>query len=168
MELLHPIRMPRSSMLIEERLGDKVELAARKLLQRMTDSSDRSFVLILLDADDDLACQIGPRLASYAMQRRADIESACVVAVREYETWFAASAESLRDAGYLLNPLISEQPEVDRMAKGWLKKCFHGSYSETADQPKLTAWLDLQLARRRSPSFDKLRRVLESLDVEPG
>lgn len=37
------------------------------------------------------------------------------------------------------------------------------SYAATIDQPTLTAALDLERARRRSPSFDKLTRSLRPL-----
>lgn len=166
LDVLHPIRMPRSNMLVPGRLREKVELGARKLKQR-ANAGDRVFLLVVVDGDDLLGCELGPRLMADVTAQRADIASACVVAVREYETWFAASAESLRDSGYLRDPSVSERPEHDRMAKGWLKKHFHGHYSETADQPKLTARMDLALARRRSPSFDKLCRVFEALVIAP-
>jgi hypothetical protein len=88
---------------------------------------------------------------------------ACVLANVEYETWFAAAAESLTK--YLDLPAgftASESPEDARHGKAWVKHYFRGTkYSETQDQPGMTAAMDLALCRRRSPSFDKLCRELE-------
>ena len=44
----------------------------------------------------------------------------------------------------------------------WVADRFKGHYSETVDQPALTAKMDLDLCRERSPSFDKLCRELGS------
>jgi predicted ATPase len=47
------------------------------------------------------------------------------------------------------------QTSLDHAIKSRVK------YSETIDQPAMTADMDLSLCRRRSPSFDKLCRELE-------
>ena len=39
----------------------------------------------------------------------------------------------------------------------------NGPYSPTADQTALTARFDMMLARRRSPSFDKMWRAVRAL-----
>jgi hypothetical protein len=120
-------------------------------------------ILILFDADKECPRDIGPSTTALATTARKDKNIACVVANVEFETWFVAGAESLvefldlsRDA----DP--PSDPETARHGKGWVEKRFKGvKYSETVDQPKLTAKLDLQLTRRRSPSFDKLCREVE-------
>jgi hypothetical protein len=54
-------------------------------------------------------------------------------------------------------------PEQQRCGKGWIEHRFKGpKYSETVDQPRLTAAMDLHLCRQHSPSFDKLCRELEA------
>jgi len=56
----------------------------------------------------------------------------------------------------------ADDPEAIRGAKEWLRdrhSC--ARYSETVDQPALTAIFDIQLARKRSPSFDKFYREVE-------
>jgi hypothetical protein len=87
----------------------------------------------------------------------------CVLAIVEYETWFVAAADSLRD--FLDIPhtdTVPEAPEPRRSGKSWIERRFRGTkYSETVDQPKMTAAMDLPLCRQRSPSFDKLCRELE-------
>lgn len=162
LDVLKPIRQPRSNLVLPQRLHSYVELAARKLAQVPT-NGQRS-ILLLLDADDDLPCVLGPKLLSDVHEVRRDIDISCVVANLEYETWFAASAESLIAAGYVHeDAVISAQPEVDRQRKGWIKRHIRkGTYSETADQARLSAAIDVALARHRSPSFDKLCRELLS------
>jgi hypothetical protein len=91
------------------------------------------------------------------------VDVICVVANIEYETWFVAAAESLCD---FLNESIavdiSNDPETQRQGKGWIERHFSGvKYSETQDQPAMTAKMDLAICRKRSPSFDKLCRELE-------
>lgn len=169
--VLKPIRKPRSSLVIEERTRNYVEFAARKLAQQP--SSPHKVILILLDADTDLPCQLGPKLVGWATTSRSDLRCMCVVANREYETWFAASAESLIERGLIKSDArIVEHPETDHVGKAWVKRWIaKGTYSETTDQAKLSAALDIALARRRAPSFDKLCRELESLareSVAPG
>ncbi len=120
-------------------------------------------VLVLLDADDDLPCVLGPRLLTQARARRKDRDISVVVATREYEAWFLAAAESLRGHRALPMDLASPaHPEGIRDAKGWLDERMPGGYSETLDQPALTAMFDLALARR-SDSFDKLFREVGRL-----
>lgn len=49
-----------------------------------------------------------------------------------------------------------------RCRKAWIEKRIKApKYSETVDQPAMTAAMDLKLCRSRSPSFDKLCRELE-------
>jgi hypothetical protein len=84
------------------------------------------------------------------------------VANVEYETWFVAAAESL--GKYLqLRPAesVPDAPEDQRCGKKWVETRFRGpKYSETQDQPAMTAAMDFSQARSRSPSFDKLCREL--------
>lgn len=164
LEILSPWRMPRTRMPSEEHLSKVVRNCALKLSQRATDGVQR-LILILADADDDLPCQLGPDLARIATKTRSDIDSTCVIANRMYETWFAASTESLVAQGYLRDDAsISEDPESEGIGKTWIKRYFNGSYKETIDQAKLTHALDLGVCRRRAPSFDKLCRELERMD----
>ena len=109
-----------------------VGLAYEKL-QLMPFPDDPALVLILIDADDDKPCELGPKLLRAAQVSHSHIRVACVVANVEYETWFVAAAESLADflelsAGF---PGVSD-PEGSRLKKGWVDERFRdGSYSET-------------------------------------
>jgi hypothetical protein len=88
---------------------------------------------------------------------RAEVPTLIVIAKNEYEAWFLAAAESLRGQRRLADDIESPRdPEAIRGAKEWLRERMPARtcYSETVDQPALTAIFDLQAARR-SPSFDR-------------
>jgi hypothetical protein len=158
LEIPKPIRVPRSSLVIQEELERYVELAARQV-----ESTDG--ILLLIDADDDIGCVLGPRLLGISTAKRSDRQHSVVIAAREYEAWFLAAAVSLRGKrGLALDLEPPEDPEAIRDAKGWLSR--HNvegrSYKETLDQPALTAALDIDAALRTS-SFDKLYRDVARL-----
>jgi hypothetical protein len=163
LEIPKPIRKPRSSLVIQEELERYVELAARQV-----ESTDG--ILILIDADDDTACVLGPRLLEISTAKRSDRQHSVVIAAREYEAWFLAAAASIRGKrGLALDLEPPENPESIRDAKGWLSR--HNiegrSYKETLDQPALTAVFDIDAALRAS-SFEKLYRDVSRLLTESG
>ena len=162
-EVLQPIRQPKGKLVKkDETLKKAVNLAVGKL-NNSGFPDVRELILVLVDANGDPPCELGPQLLQEAQRHRADKDIACVIANVEYETWFVASAESLSE--FLKLPSgddIPRDPEANRQGKGWIKRHFkHHRYSETVDQPTLTAKMDLLTARQRSPSFDKLCRELE-------
>ncbi len=161
-----PIRVPRATLLRKNsrELERTVEFAARKV--RPTGA-----VLLLLDADDDCPKHLAPRLVRRIRAVVSDVPVGIVLAKREYEAWFLAAAESIRGRRGLPGDLESpENPESIRDAKGWLATRMEStrSYSETTDQPALTALFDLEQAAGRSPSFDKLVRELRRICPTPS
>ncbi len=161
-DVLRPIRKPRDRLLRQADLDSAIQLAASKLSERR-ESGTSELVLVLVDAHDDPACALGPRLLDSARLARPDLDVACVVAQVEYETWFVASAPTLgRYLALGAGEDLPEAPEAARLGKGWIQKRIRKpKYSETVDQPALTASIDVALCRGRSPSFDKLCRELE-------
>lgn len=157
-----PIRVSKSKVTQDyAELLRAVDLAALNLREM---NGDRKFVLLILDADYDLACQLAPTLVGVVNNNRGHVDFSCVFAVKEFETWLAAGAETWSEL--LVNGFeehISETPEDDGIAKGWVQQFFQGTkYSESVDQVRLTARFDVDRARTRSNSFDKLCRELES------
>lgn len=154
--LLPPHRVKRGQLVKEEDFQHAVDMVARKV-----DRDGR--ILVLLDADDDLPCVLGPRLLQWARSCRPDRKISVVVARREYEAWFLAAASSLRGKRGLPEDIEPPPaPESIRDAKRWLGDRMEEGYTETLDQPALTEALDLAEARR-SDSFDKLFREIGSL-----
>jgi hypothetical protein len=79
-----------------------------------------------------------------------------------FETWFAASAESLRGKNGLPADLPKPQdPEGDGAGKGWIKKHLPRKYKETVDQPRFVGHMSLGECQASSRSFRKLVRELQ-------
>ena len=101
-------------------------------------------------------------------QTRSDRVSGVVLAKREFEAWFLASAESLRGLRTLSADLaVPPDPESVQGAKEWIGAHMSaaGGYREPVEQPALTTQLDLEKARA-APSFDKCYRELTRLLAE--
>ena len=153
-----PIRMSRSRVGPQfPDLDRQVQLAA----------SDSDAVLVIFDADDDCPASLGPTLLERATAAApAPIPISVVLANQEYEAWFLASLETLRGkCGVAVDAVPPREPEAIRGAKQRLARAMAPGtyYSETVDQARMSAELDLDVARAGSLSFDKLYRDLERL-----
>lgn len=158
LEVPRPHRMARSKIV---RPGG-IEAAVDAVAHRVRGPGG---VLVLLDADDDLPCVLGPELVDRARRTRSDLHVGVVAARSEFESWFLAAAASLAGCRDLADPLVApEHPESIRGAKEWLSQRMGGhSYKPTVDQAALAQRFDLELARAGSPSFDKLWRDVTRL-----
>ena len=153
-----PIRCPRNQVVKENELERAVEFVARQI-------GGQGAIFIILDSDGDCPAELGPALLHRASQARSDLPIAVVLAKHEFEAWFLAAAESLRGRRGLRNDLNPpDNPEGVRGAKEWLSHRMEGrrSYSETYDQPALTALFDIEQARQ-ADSFDKCYRDIVRL-----
>lgn len=150
-------RVKRNKIVKPEELEQSISHVSNKL-------GGKGGILILVDSDDDCPAELGPTLLEQAKHVRSDIPIAVVLAKFEFEAWFLAAAESLRGINGLPEDLEPPtDPESIRGAKGWLSRNMtEGRYSETTDQPALTAVFDLDLARR-AKSFDKCYREITDL-----
>jgi hypothetical protein len=162
LDVLRPFRQPQGTLLQEAGLKAAVD-AARIKLDNMPPDDRHKLVLILIDAEDECPRDLAPRLLGWAREARADADIACVLPNPMFETWFAATAASLAGQNGLPADLTTPaDPEGNRLGKGWLRRqLLPRKYSETVDQPRFTARMDLALCRASSPSFDKLCRELE-------
>lgn len=159
LQIVPPARVPRNKIVQPGVLESWVQWAAAK-------TPTRGAVLVLIDSDDDCPARLGPALLQRATQARSDRALAVVLAKHEFEAWFLAAAESLQGKRSLASPLQPpSDPEGIPGAKGWLQQRMPKGrkYSETSDQPALTAVFDMDLARQRSDSFDKCYREIERL-----
>jgi hypothetical protein len=162
-----PIRQPKSRLRSNKNdaLARAIHLAAAKLAGPQSGPVDAELILVIVDADEDIPCELGPEMLHLAEQARPDQLISCVVACTEYESWIVGGSSTL--SSYL--ELADENdpppdPESNRLGKRWIQRRFKGvKYSETIDQPKLTAKMDLLACRRGCPSFDKLCRGLEGV-----
>jgi hypothetical protein len=117
-------------------------------------------IILVLDADNELACQEGPALLARA---RAAVGLPVVVAIaeRDYEDWLYASIETLE-----LDEPESYLPGA-RGKAALQRGLAPGKYVKPTHQPRLTSRVDLDLAASRSPSlarllakFDELRQLI--------
>lgn len=148
-----PIRVKRDRFLNRE------EEFRRYLLLASGKSGEDGWILVLLDADDDCPALLGPEILRRAQELLPDKRISVVLANREYEAWFIASAVSLNGLRGLEieRKDLSANPEIPRDAKGWLgERMSSKTYGPTTDQPAFTQAMDLQSAFENSRSFRKL------------
>jgi hypothetical protein len=146
----HPIRQKRSQLINESGL--------RKAVQLGKATPDCVAILVLLDADDDPPCLLGPQMLQWARSEANPIPCELILAHHEYEAWFLASVESLRGrCGISMNATSHPTPEGIRDAKGAIQdRMMHGAaYSPTAHQPSLTAGIELPKVHQACRSFRK-------------
>lgn len=161
-QVQRPFRVTRGKLVKSKELQRAVEAVARL-------AGPGAPILILLDADDDCVKELSARMLAEAQATRNDRSLAVVLANREFEAWFLAALDSLR--GQRSIPADAEwpgDPENVRDAKRAISQLTApATYSPTVDQAALASQMDLDQARARSPSFDKLWRDLARLLQEP-
>ena len=158
-----PIRATRSQLVREDTLKQRVKLA--RLQERC------GAILIIFDADDDCPRELAPIIQNWANEESGPVVSAVVIANREYEAWFLGSIESLRGLrGIRDDAIFPLDPEAPRAAKGVLERLMGdgASYSETVDQPALTAQFDMRLAYVSCRSFRRMTNAFGSLATALG
>ncbi|HXV59938.1 MAG TPA: DUF4276 family protein [Vicinamibacteria bacterium] len=161
-DVLSPIRQPKSKLIREQGLERAVRLATAKLTQQQTERV-QSLILVLVDADEDCPAELGSRLIERA-RSSTHVNAEVCIAQPEYETWFAGAATSLEEFLDLGNAPVPEDPEAQRAGKAWIKDRFRGAkYSETVDQVRLTARMDLLDCQRRCPSFSRMCAKLKAI-----
>ena len=158
--VLPPLRVPASRLLKEGEMERSVEFAARKL-------EGKGGILIIVDCDWEDCCpaEDGPVLLKRAVAARGDLPIVVILAKREFEAWFLAAAESLKDKFGLPGDLEPPaHPESIRGAKEWLSDRMPPGrgYAETTDQPAFASVFDLDAARR-ADSFDKCSREIRNM-----
>ncbi|MDA2811705.1 DUF4276 family protein [Nocardiopsis sp. RSe5-2] len=154
-----PHRIGRDSLVKPGGIEAAVDQAARR-------TAGVSGVLALFDADDDCPASLGPELTARGESALSGIPCAVVLAKREFEAWFLASASSLRGRQGLPDDLEPPAaPEEPRDCKGWISE--HRTdgrpYKPKIHQPGLAAAMNLAEARAHSPSFDKFCRDVAAL-----
>ena len=143
----------------KDRFLNRPEEFTRHLLLAASKCGEMGWILILLDADDDCPASRGREILERAKGIVPHRRVVVVLANREFEAWFIASAATLD--GFRSFECTAEDAVADaeapRNAKGWISQRMRGkSYGETTDQPAFADRFDLELAYERSRSFRKL------------
>ena len=155
-----PFRVRRDAL--KNRQGALEEYAVKAFLE----GGPTARLIILLDAEDDpfeeLGQQLLQRVPSHIPRDRVSVS----IANREYESWFIASLESIAPlAGINETTPVPQNIENIRGAKEWLsRRMARGEpYKPTLHQADFSSAVDIDLARQRSPSFDRFCREVERL-----
>lgn len=160
-DILPPFLVDRGRLVRPGGLEAAVEAQARRV-----PADHPGGILVVIDADDDCPAALGPALLARAEATRPDRRTAVVLANREFEAWFLASAPSLGGRAGLADHLeIPANSETLRDCKGWLTHHRRDGvrYRPRVDQPALTQDMDLDLARANSSSFNKFCRDITYL-----
>jgi hypothetical protein len=159
-----PIRVRRDQFL------NRADVFERQLRLAAGLCADEGWILILLDADDDCPMELSQIIKTRAASIVPNHFVSVVLANREYEAWFIASAEALDGCRDFVCPLNIPNAEAVRAAKQWISAQIRsGAYREVLDQPAFSAGIDLERAHANSRSFRKLcsdwRRAINHLTL---
>lgn len=116
-------------------------------------------VLVLCDADDDSACQLGPQIYARCNDTVSHIPIRVCLAVRAFENWFLASPETLA-SGEHETRTDYEQVNAEGTISAW---CQPRKYVKPVQQPSLAQRMNQNLVRERCPSFARLLRCVDEL-----
>ncbi|WP_085317092.1 DUF4276 family protein [Derxia lacustris] len=155
------VEVPRPARVHRDRFIRSDDDFRKQLLLAAAKAGADGWILVLLDADDDCPVTLGAELKQRAEVVVPGARISVVLARREFESWFIASAAALAGVrGLSLKPGDHDAPADDgpRNAKKWIADRLPPGvgYGEVADQPAFTAAIDIELAERRSRSFRKL------------
>lgn len=141
----------RSKLLRPGELERYIKLAA---LQPATDA-----VLVLCDADDDLACELGPQISQRCTSALPHVPVRASLAVRAFENWLLASPETLAVEPQQALADYEAVAATPRVA-AW---CAPRKYIKPIQQPALAARMDLQRSSERCRSFARFLRCVDEL-----
>jgi len=150
-----PIKRKRTELIQKDLLQKNVRLASG--------SNGCVGILVIIDSDDDCPKKLGPVLQSYAQEAAGSIPCRVVLCHREYEAWFLASLESLKNHPRVKCSAVIENPEAVRDAKGKFEEQLMGDYAPTRDQARFSELFDLALAHQKSRSFRKMVKAFGEL-----
>jgi hypothetical protein len=111
-------------------------------------------VLVVLDAEEDAACVLGPALFARASDVAGRPVSICL-AEPKFEAWLVASAETLELQGLGFRR--------DRDPVGLIRDALPVKYVKPTWQPRLASRVDFAMAVPRDPSLSRMLRKFEEL-----
>lgn len=158
-EVAPAFRMDSGKMRKPDELAKAVRVAAARVHGRA------GGVLVLRDGDDsDIDCPVELARSLSPEPGLVAVPVEIVIARHEYESWFLAAAQSLRQHAAVLDDAVAPaDPEARRGAKTQLEAMMRESYKETLHQAKFSALIDLEEAARNSRSFRRMVHAVERL-----
>ncbi len=114
-------------------------------------------VLVVLDAEDDLVCSLGPDLSARA-SAVADLPVRVCLAARQFENWLAA--DEIQSQHW--EPVLDDY-ESSGAVQSIKARMPNGRYKKTTHQPRLAGAMDDALVAERCPSYARLLRCIDEL-----
>lgn len=111
-------------------------------------------VIVLIDADKDASCKLGPDLLARA-QAVTGVPVIMVIAERDFEDWIGCSIETLDLGVTTWSPTTRGKTAIEA---GLAPE----PYLKSTMQARLTSRMDIDLARSRNTSLDRLFRKVDS------
>ncbi|MEN8651210.1 DUF4276 family protein [Streptomyces sp. 21So2-11] len=157
-EVAQPFRLDSGKMRKPDELAKAVRFQAERV-------RGRGGVLILRDGDDhDIRCPVELARSMAPQPDLVTVPVEIVIARHEYEAWFLAGADSLRDHQAVRDDAYAPtDPEAKRDAKSQLEAMMNESYKETLHQAKFSALIDLRAAADKSRSFRRMIHAVVAL-----
>lgn len=115
-------------------------------------------ILIVVDAEDDPVCPLGPDLARRAQAEAGPMPVRVCLASRQFENWLAAC--DVNGQPWTPTPPSFEGPGAVDSLKARMPR---GRYKKTAHQPQLTGAMNDGIVAQRCPSFGRLLRCIDEL-----
>lgn len=151
LRVAQPVRFPKNRLLSKDHLSRAVAIARTNI-----PSPDAGVIVLMFDADTDCPATLGPPLLQVMRSSAGGAECFVAIVVREFESW-----------------IVGGHPEIDLQdceaagnPKDRVRHHNNNRYSETIDQPRYTAMIDIQRLRARSPSFERFVRRIEALPAQ--
>ena len=142
-----------------------------KFLRYAALNPDCAGILVLIDSDDDCPVELTQIYCERARQAGLSVPIVVVCAVKEYEAWFIASLDTIKDdslgGGSIISAEASYSGDVESISgvKAWLGDQMPSgrAYRETTDQASLTDRIDISLAASNSRSFVRLCHAVDEI-----
>lgn len=158
-----PIRRKRSELVTPEQIRRSVRLAMG--------APQCAGILIVLDSDDDCPATIAPLIQQWAQAEAGEILCQVVLPKREFEAWFIAAIESLRNfRSVRVDATPHPDPEAVRDCKRALEDRMvpGSSYSPRVDQAAFIAQINLRTAYQACRSFRRMANAFGKLARSAG
>ena len=125
-------------------------------------------IIVLVDVDNDCAVNLAKQICDRCKTVGVAVPIAVVCAVREYEAWFLASLDTIRDALPSDKDVFYEgDPEALAGVKEWITQQMPQgrTYKPTIDQARMSSLVDIPTAHANSRSFRRLCHAVEELQA---
>ena len=126
--------------------------------------TDAAAVLVTCDVDDDVVCDLGPRVSARCLEAVPHMPIRACLAVREFENWLLASSETLAPNPSAPLDDYEAVAAVPRVAAWRAPR----KYVKPIHQPAFAAKMDLDLVATRCPSFARFLRCVDELVAAIG